>query len=375
MDENIRIGIITRGDPEFVAGSLNGDKGFYLKNLLIGKGFHWQRVCKVFLPGEIEYLDEPQGDIRIVNSVPIEKYIESVISSEMNRNSPVEFLKAHAVISRSWALKKIADADSCCGGSTTHQSNTILAWEESDSHHGFDVCSDDHCQRYQGMSLDISRNVRDAVDLTRGEVLVAADGKIADARFSKCCGGKTELFSSCWDDRDYDYLPSKDDPGCDLSTMKPDERNSFLSAVLKDYDRNTHNFYRWTYDVDKEKLRVDIQKKYGIDLGRINNIEVTKRGPSNRAIIIRIIGADRELSVGKELAIRRLLAENCLYSSMFQVEDCGHYFRLHGGGWGHGVGLCQIGAARMAFEGMDYRSILDFYYPGAKVVKIESLSI
>lgn len=363
MVDHIRVGIITDGEPEIHTVTTDYGPCNLVSNLLIGEGFHWQKTCEGRLPGVLLPLAEPQGNIRMVNVVPIEDYILSVISSEMNQDAPFEFLKAHAVISRSWAVRKVLKCQETAFPLPEDGKLNFITWEESDLHDGFHVCNDDHCQRYQGFPLHINQNVKEAVRATRGLVLKDKKGEIADARFSKCCGGTTEIFSSCWADKDFDYLVSKRDPWCDLSTLSVENIKLFLSAALKDYDLDTHDFYEWTQDVDKDWLRSSVINKYGIDPGQIENLEVVKRGRSGRATLIGIKGSACTLTVGKELAIRRLLSEKCLYSSQFEVEDGGSFFRLTGRGWGHGVGLCQIGAARMAFEGMDYKSILQFYYP------------
>lgn len=364
---NIRVGLLTDGSPEYKASAHYGMDGFEIWNILIGHGFHWRKTINTFVPGNMTLLSESQPPIYCVITLPLEQYVLSVISSEMNPEAPVEFLKAHAIISRSWAARKIQDTASNSGVGKIHRKDFIIDWEEADSHIGFDVCSDDHCQRFQGFTGKIPDSASEAVAATRGLVLKDKDGKIADARFSKCCGGRTELFSSCWGDKDFDYLISREDRWCDLSDMEESSRNSFLSKVLKNYDQTTRDFNAWRRSIDKKWLREQIIKKYDLDLGRVKTMKVVSRGPSGRAVRILVEGEAGKIEIGKELAIRRLLAPDCLYSSWFEIKDANESFELIGRGWGHGVGLCQIGAARMAAEGRDYRQILDFYYPTASL--------
>lgn len=363
----IRVGLISEGKPVLEPCETAAGPGYRLKNMLIGAGFHWQKVMEAIIPGEIHMLAEPQGKIYCLNVLPVETYLLSVIASEMNPNAPVEFLKAHAVISRSWAARKIARNEVPVTSGRIFSGGTYVSWEESDSHVGFDVCSDDHCQRYQGVGIELPDNVRRAVSDTSGLVLRDSAGNVADARFSKCCGGVTERFSSCWADIDHSYLISREDPWCDLSHMNPEERSEFLRTILKDYDVQTVDFYDWEETVDKEELRKRLLEYYGEDTGRITGLTPLRRGPSGRITLLEIAGEKGKVRIGKELPVRRLLSPGCLYSSRFSVEDSGDSFRLKGRGWGHGVGLCQIGAARMAHEGWGFRDILEFYYPGTQI--------
>lgn len=364
----IRVGIITAGEPEISRGS---DRTV-ISNVLIGEGFHWAAQIKGVYEGELQELQNPQGNIHVLNILPLERYLMSVISSEMNPRAPIEFMKAHAVISRSWAMRKICHKDETSSGTSVSDINTIRAWEESDSHKGFDVCSDDHCQRYQGLTNEVGSSERaaEAITSTRGEVLMDAQGDIADARFYKCCGGMTEIFSSCWADRDYSYLVSQSDPWCDLSDMNDKEKSEFLCGILKDYDRSTIDFHDWEETVTKSGIASRLMSRHGIDIGEVKSIRALDRGASGRLISLLVEGSKGSVTVGKELAIRRLLSERCLRSSWFEPEDTGENIILRGHGWGHGVGLCQIGAARMAREGKNYKEILGFYYPGAIIRKI-----
>lgn len=376
----IRIGLITQGEPRLERrGALT-----IVHNLLIGAGFHWQKVLSIATEGEIEILSESQGNIHAVNTLGLESYLRSVIGSEMNPSAPAELLKAHAIISRSWAMRKISGETEKSGDDRTVMSadtGVFVSWEESDTHHGFHVCSDDHCQRYQGNTTiqnpEADSRLRDIIAVTRGLVIASSDGEIADARFSKCCGGRTEIFSSCWSDINKDYLQHVADPWCDLSTMSESEKDRFLKESLKDYDLD-NDYLNWKADIDGEELRERIHARYNVDLGAIQQLTPIERGQSGRIVRLRIVGSDGSIEVGKTLAIRRLLQANCLRSSWFDVagstEGTGassHMtFHLRGHGWGHGVGLCQIGAARMAFEGTAYREILSFYYPNSKIIKI-----
>lgn len=372
-DIRIQVGLITDGEPLMEPVESPTVAGTRLRNLLIGAGFHWQRRLDVVVPGPVRMLEKPQGNIRCVASMPLETYLLSVVGSEMNGEAPLEFLKAHAVISRSWALRKILGVGSGQESGRIRGEEISVDWEESDSHAGFDVCSDDHCQRFQGFDAalkELPANVAEAVSATARQVLTDASGEVADARFSKCCGGVTEVFSSCWADMDYDYLVSRVDQWCDLSDMDAGSRDRFLSAVLKNYDRSTTDFFDWKAEVDARRLSGRIRERYGRNLGEIHALEPVARGASGRITLLDIVGSEGRLRIGKELPIRRLLSPDCLYSSRFDVEKRGGRFLLKGRGWGHGAGLCQIGAARMALEGKDYREILDFYYPGARISEI-----
>lgn len=358
---DIRIGLITDGEPQM---KISGDFTV-VNNLLIGEGFHWQRNVEAFFKGKIERLSRPQQNIHIVNVLPVEDYIISVTGSEMNPAAPLEFLKAHAVISRSWALRKLFEKKP--SQIPNDCSNT---WEESDIHKGFDVCSDDHCQRYQGFTHNINMvNPELASRETYGEILVTENGTIADTRFSKCCGGHTELFSTCWADEDFDYLPAQRDPWCDLSSMNEKDRVKLLQTSLKAYDMENDVIGGWTVETDKDSIVRRLKNIHNKDIGNLLEIKIIERGKSNRAKRISLIGTKGAVNIGKELAIRRLLSGNCLYSSDFDIIETPKSFIFKGKGWGHGVGLCQIGASRMAYEGHDYKEILSFYYPGTKIVK------
>lgn len=363
---DIKVGILTDGPPKLTVL----DDRIRVANALIGDGFHWESNRAFEFEGRIEVLEKSQGHISIVNHLPLESYLESVVASEMKTDSPIEFLKAHAVISRSWAIRKINCKADQLQDKPADQFKPLISWEESDSHKDFDVCNDDHCQRYQGIASDSNPNGRKAVKDTIGEVLIDADDEVCDARFSKCCGGKTELFSTCWANKDYKYLQSIEDPWCDLSDMPQDERERFLDTILQNYDRTTRNFHDWTTRVRARDIKMNLRKIYGIDAGEVKSLRAAERGASGRIKKLEIECSRGNVVIGKELAIRRLLANDCLYSSWFEATRSGQWFTLKGRGWGHGVGLCQIGAARMAFNGKSYREILEYYYPGSKIKQL-----
>ena len=345
---------------------------FTLKEVVIGIGFHWERKEEQTFCGAL-LLKMEEGQVRAINVVPVETYLTSVISSEMSANASLELLKAHAVISRSWLMRilndNVDDNDklstvNCqlstinCQLSTDH----IIRWYDNEAHVGFDVCADDHCQRYQGITRQSNPQVVDAIEATRGLVLTY-EGKICDARFSKCCGGMTEVFESCWENIRHPYLVAKPDPYCNTKDKR------ILSQVLNNYDQETVDFYRWTVSYTTDELSELVSRKSGIDFGRILDLVPQERGASGRIITLKIVGEKRTLTVGKELEIRKWLSESHLYSSAFEVEKTADGFILHGKGWGHGVGLCQIGAAVMGDQGIPYDEILTFYYPHAELTK------
>ena len=345
---------------------------FTLKEVVIGIGFHWERKEDQTFCGAL-LLKMEEGQVRAINVVPVETYLTSVISSEMSANASLELLKAHAVISRSWLMRilndNVDDNDklstvNCqlstinCQLSTDH----IIRWYDNEAHVGFDVCADDHCQRYQGITRQSNPQVVDAIEATRGLVLTY-EGKICDARFSKCCGGMTEVFESCWENIRHPYLVAKPDPYCNTKDKR------ILSQVLNNYDQETVDFYRWTVSYTTDELSELVSRKSGIDFGRILDLVPQERGASGRIITLKIVGEKRTLTVGKELEIRKWLSESHLYSSAFEVEKTVDGFILHGKGWGHGVGLCQIGAAVMGDQGIPYDEILSFYYPHAELTK------
>ena len=339
------------------------EDSFTLYGVTIGVDFHWQRSRDLSYSGTLEFIVE--GDkITAVNKVDVEEYLLSVISSEMKASAGVEFLKAHAVISRSWVLSQIRSKkhkDKEAVG-MTDTPDSYIHWFDHEDHTAFDVCADDHCQRYQGINMAVGDNVRQALSETCGEVL-AYDGDICDARFSKCCGGVTEVFSTCWEDKDYPYLQSVKDPFCDTSDAE------ILSQVLNDYDLETRDFYRWEQRYSQEELSELVCRRSGIDFGMILDLVPLERGASGRIKRLLVKGTKRTMEIGKELIIRRWLSESHLKSSAFDIRREGTDFVLDGRGWGHGVGLCQIGAAVMGSKGYNYKDILAWYYPGAEIEK------
>ncbi|MBO7592101.1 MAG: SpoIID/LytB domain-containing protein [Bacteroidaceae bacterium] len=335
---------------------------FTLKEVVIGIGFHWERKEDQTFCGAL-LLKMEEGQVRAINVVPVETYLTSVISSEMSANASLELLKAHAVISRSWLMNILENVQ--CEMSNVQcemSTDTIIRWYDNEAHVGFDVCADDHCQRYQGVTRQSNPQVVDAIEATRGLVLTY-EGKICDARFSKCCGGMTEVFESCWENIRHPYLVAKPDPYCNTKDKR------ILSQVLNNYDQETVDFYRWTVSYTTDELSELVSRKSGIDFGHILDLVPQERGASGRIITLKIVGEKRTLTVGKELEIRKWLSESHLYSSAFEVEKTVDGFILHGKGWGHGVGLCQIGAAVMGDQGIPYDEILSFYYPHAELTK------
>lgn len=367
------------------------EPSFILHGVTIGVGFHWERKENQKFAGALKIIVE-KNRLVAINVVGIEDYLLSVISSEMSATASEEFLKAHAVISRSWVLAQISalrtdrchpvpegvnnvpslvsNLDSLFAKNEANESSDLIEytkWYDKEDHKLFDVCADDHCQRYQGLTRAVGKRVRRVIDATWGQAL-HYEGKLCDARFSKCCGGKMEKFSSCWEDKDYAYLqPLSDTPDhnpegeCFCATQDKE----ILGQVLNNYDQETVDFYRWTQEYDRAELAELIERRSGIALGKIQTLEPLERGESGRIIRLKITGSDRTLIVGKELEIRRILSDSHLKSSAFEVSYIGdNIIRLDGCGWGHGVGLCQIGAAVMASKGYSYTQILEHYYPG-----------
>ena len=359
------------------------DDSFSLMDVVIGVNFHWQRLETQTFRGSLLLLADG-GKIWAINDLPVEDYLESVISSEMSAQSSLPLLMAHAVISRSWLMSQI-DGNTAPNTQASH-GDAFIRWYDHTDHTLFDVCADDHCQRYQGITKETSPNVAEAIRRTRGELLTYGD-EICDARFSKCCGGAMEEFQYCWDDTPKPYLKGiGDTPEATIPDLTVEENarqwilsspKSFcnttdkriLSQVLNDYDQETTDFYRWHVSYTQEELSKLVEKKLGAGLGTITDMRPLKRGTSGRICELRITGTKKTIVVGKELEIRRALSESHLYSSAFVVEKQGDTFTLIGAGWGHGVGLCQIGAAVMGDKGYAYDEILRHYYPGAEIEK------
>jgi SpoIID/LytB domain protein len=343
------------------------DASFSLKDVTIGVNFHWERQETQTFEGILRIVVEADKIVAI-NELPVERYLTSVISSEMSATASPEFLKAHAVISRSWLLAQMEKRQKHQEGSDSFFSfvkkdDELIRWYDREDHTIFDVCADDHCQRYQGITKANNPHVAEAISDTRGQVL-AYGGEICDARFSKCCGGETEEFQYCWEDTPKPYLVSFHDPWCNTSDKK------ILSQVLNDFDQETPNFYRWTVEYSQAELSELVSRKTGIDFGTITDLIPLERGKSGRIWRLKIVGTKKTFTIGKELEIRRALSENHLLSSAFEVEKQGDRFVLHGKGWGHGVGMCQIGAAVMGEQGKTYDEILLFYYRGAQIQRL-----
>ena len=343
------------------------DASFSLYDVTIGVNFHWERKeTQVFL-GTLRLVVESEKIVAI-NELPVEQYLASVISSEMKATAGLELLKAHAVISRSWLLAQIQrreDKSQQKDGffSFIKKDDELIRWYDREDHTLFDVCADDHCQRYQGITKQTSKAVEQALKATRGQILCYGE-EICDARFSKCCGGETEEYQYCWEDTPKPYLVSVKDPYCNTHDK------AVLSQVLNDYDLETNDFYRWTVEYTAEEISALVNKKLKDDFGTIVDLVPLERGKSGRIWKLKIVGTKKTFTIGKELEIRRALSESHLYSSAFDVEKTATGFRLKGKGWGHGVGLCQIGAAVMGQQGFSYNDILLHYYHGAEIKKI-----
>ena len=363
---------------------------FTLHDVTIGIGFHWERREDQTFSGQLRFIMD-QGQVRAINILPVEEYLASVISSEMKPTASREFLRAHAVISRSWVLaqlrsphnKTMAVSHDAEPAAHSYLTDRIIKWYDHDQHTLFDVCADDHCQRYQGRTRIISAEAEAAVRDTLGQTLTY-QGHLCDARFSKCCGGMTERFETCWQDEAKPYLVALRDSSIheeslpDL-TVEEDAREwilsepksfcnsadgNILSESLNGYDLETPDYYRWRVEYTTAQVSDIFRRKSGLDIGDIIGLRPVRRGPSGRIFELEVEGTKRTVTIGKELEIRRTLSESHLFSSAFVVEKTQDGFVIKGAGWGHGVGLCQIGAAVMAAKGYTYREILQHYYPG-----------
>lgn len=365
---------------------------FIVHDITIGIDFHWQRKEAQHFQGTLLIIAGPDG-LAIINELPLEAYLVSVISSEMSATCPPEALRAHAIISRSWLLAQLNNPVEQADKITIQSDRLeIIKWYGRENHAGFDVCADDHCQRYQGISKAFSEAAFGAIRDTRGHVLVFED-EVCDARYSKSCGGMTELYSAAWEDKNVPYLAAVYDGETDLRgydlpltaeanaerwiASKPEaycntDSAEFLARILPGFDQETLDFYRWEVVYSEEELREILLSRAGLDVGRITGLEPVKRGESGRIVKLKITGERGAVTIGKELEIRRALSRSHLYSSAFVVETekdeatgLAGRFRLRGAGWGHGVGLCQIGAAVMADLGRDHAEILAHYFRGA----------
>lgn len=379
----------------------SADASFSLSGVTIGVNFHWERKETQTFLGTLRFVVE-SDKIVAINELPVEKYLESVISSEMSATSSLELLKAHAVISRSWLLAQMKKRREVAESgnnffSFTKKEDTLIRWYDREDHTLFDVCADDHCQRYQGITKETSPHVAEAIRQTKGQILMDGD-EICDARFSKCCGGITEEFQYCWEDTPKTYLTAVRDIALGVEHTLPNLTNEeeaekwirfnppafcntqdkkILSEVLNDYDQETVNFYRWKETLSQEKLQQLIADKLKMDLGAILDMKAVERGKSGRISKLQIIGTEKTFTIGKELEIRRTLSDSHLLSSAFVVDKYDkdeqgvpQRFELIGAGWGHGVGLCQIGAAVMGEQGYHYDAILLHYYQGAEIKKL-----
>jgi stage II sporulation protein D len=353
---------------------------FALDDVTIGVGFHWERKERQVFRGAFR-LVKPQAGLTVINDVSLEEYVTSVISSEMSASCPLELLKAHAVISRSWLWFPKAKNSSRSGSGRSRglDSHEILRWYGREAHPDFDVCADDHCQRYQGITKAFSSAAAEAVRATAGEFL-RYNGAICDARFSKSCGGITERYATAWEDEDIPYLESVNDGPAQSLPYGPKEwmrsnppaycntdDSELLSRILPGFDQETHDFYRWRVAYTPEELADLIASRLAVDLGPIRDLQALARGPSGRIYRLKVAGERDYIIIGKELEIRRALSRTHLYSSAFVIDKESGRFVLRGSGWGHGVGLCQIGAAVMANEGNTYIQILQHYYRGTTV--------
>lgn len=375
---------------------------FELQDVTIGINFHWERKEVQRFKGELKIIVEDDR-LTAINIIPIEDYLTSVISSEMSATASLELLKAHAVISRSWLLNKLKVAngklkvimhpDNTANFELSTLPSQLIKWYDHEAHKNFDVCADDHCQRYQGITRTSTPQAIEAVFATRGEVLMY-EGEICDARFSKCCGGAFEEFQNCWENVKHPYLIGQRDSKTE--TRLPDltkeaeadkwirtspaafcntHNKQVLSQVLNNYDQETTDFYRWRVCYSQQELSELIHKRSGIEFGKIIDLIPVERGTSGRLVRLKVVGTLRTLIIGKELEIRRTLSSSHLYSSAFVVDkeykedekEIPSRFILTGSGWGHGVGLCQIGAAVMGEQGYKYKEILSHYYPGSAI--------
>ncbi|MDR0540657.1 MAG: SpoIID/LytB domain-containing protein [Dysgonamonadaceae bacterium] len=368
------------------------DANFELYHVIIGVQFHWEREETQRFKGKLKIYVE-NGMLTAVNILSVEDYLLSVISSEMSATSSLELLKAHAIISRSWLLAQIEKGRQLKDANyktLIRNEEGYLRWYDREDHSRFDVCADDHCQRYQGITKVSARQVYEALKATSGEVLLY-DNKICDARFYKCCGGITEKFENVWEPVVHPYLTKVVDndmipSGYNIDLTDEDNARAWilgnppafcnthdktvLSQVLNDYDQETQDFYRWQITLTQAEIKDLLFRKVGINVGDILDLIPIERGVSGRLIRLKIIGSEGSMIIGKELEIRKALSESHLYSSAFVVEKKSDSFVLKGAGWGHGVGLCQIGAAIMGAKGYPYQEILTHYFPHAELKKI-----
>ncbi len=362
---------------------------FSLFNVTIGNRFHWERTEDQTFQGDLILRLRQEGMICAINEIPPEDYLVSVISSEMGGEAPMEFLKTHAILSRSWLLAALDRKEKTKGPSIQPKKMTegeIIRWYDRQDHDLFDVCSNDHCQRYQGIKKIVSKQAEEAVWKTHGMVMIFQD-EVCDARYSKACGGITENSDTAWNDKRVPYLTSIPDapfPHQQIRTEKEASRwilskpevychttdESLLEKILPGFDRETKDYFRWRIEYSRTELQEILREKSGFDFGTLKEIVPLNRGPSGRISLLKIVGSKKSMVVGKELEIRRWLSRSHLYSSAFIVTADAERFIFHGAGWGHGVGLCQIGAAVMAIQGFSAEEILRHYFTGVEIKKI-----
>ncbi|MCX6138465.1 MAG: SpoIID/LytB domain-containing protein [Ignavibacteriales bacterium] len=374
-----------------------GDATFTVFDVVIGVNFHWERKENQTFQGALRLVQRDDGTLSVINEVALEQYLASVISSEMSATAPMELLEAHAITSRSWlaAMLEREQAEKNVGVPSQRcieKEGEIVRWYDREDHDIFDVCADDHCQRYQGISKIISANAAAAIKATRGVFLVY-DNTICDARFYKACGGLTELFENSWENVHVPYIECVSDAAHQHPPIATEEEaqqwirsnpdaycntrdGNVLRMVLPSFDQETTDFFRWTVTYKREELEEILTKKSGIDFGTLMDLVPVQRGPSGRIFRLKIVGTKKSVIVGKELEIRRWLSKSHLYSGAFVVDterdgnDVPLTFALRGAGWGHGAGLCQIGAAVMAVRGFKPEQIVKHYFPGAEVKKL-----
>ena len=397
--KNNKVKIAESGELFFKTMDPDGDS-FLIKDVVIGVKFHWERKEKQRFLGSLKIIIE-DGKLTAINVVPIESYLVSVVSSEMSARSSLQLLKAHAIVSRSWLVAQMEKSKTLKQQDAKYNAvyeneNELIKWYDREDHKNFDVCADDHCQRYQGITKVYSEIARQAIKETKG-IIVTYDDKVCDARYSKSCGGLTEAFENVWEPIKYEYLSSVVDYKFEQDNYNFDFSNEtnarkwilgnppafcntkdkkILSQVLLDFDQETTDFYRWKVEYTQEEISNLIKEKSGIDFGEILDLIPIERGASARLTKLIIVGTKKTLIIGKELEIRRILSTSHLYSSAFVVRKVGkdnkvpEKFILSGAGWGHGVGLCQIGAAVMASKGYNFDEILLHYFSNAKLFKL-----
>ena len=382
---------IFQGKDILLSPAAPAESFFTVPDIKIGIDFHWQRIQQQSFRGALFLSGQSRTTFHLINIVPLEEYLASVISSEMSADAPLAFQKAQAVTSRSW-LVAMLDRKKTHRPPPESRQDEICTWQDVNDHEGFDVCADDHCQRYQGITRIASENVTRAIGATRGVFLTSGD-QICDARYYKCCGGRTDVYATAWEDASFPYLASvadHDRQGAPIATEQdaadwlrssPDAfcntaDQDLLQRILPSFDLETLNFYRWRVAYSRQELEQILRARSGIDFGTLQNLEPLARGPSGRICRLKIEGSHRTVVVGKELEIRRWLSPSHLLSSAFVVsvlrDPDGNALRflLEGGGWGHGVGLCQIGAAVMASQGRAAEEILTHYFTGAILKKL-----